>query len=94
MLKNIHCCDRMARYLEDPKVPLRYYPIAREYGLILKHSPAMQSITHCPWCGTKLPESLRDEYFDILKKEYGVKPAFDKQKDPFHFSLFRRAFFA
>jgi hypothetical protein len=68
--------------LEDPKMPLKYYPIAREYGILLRYSQAIQGLIYCPWCGKKLPESLRDQYFDILEKEYGVEPAFDIKEDP------------
>lgn len=30
-------------------------------------------IDHCPWCGEKLPTSLRDEFFDRLE-ELGLEP--------------------
>lgn len=72
----------MKIFLEDPKVPLKYYPITREYGLILNHSSAIQLIFYCPWCGTKLPKDLREEFFNILEKEYGIEPEFDIQNDP------------
>jgi hypothetical protein len=43
---------------------------------------ARQGVDYCPWCGTKLPESLFDTRFDILEKEYGIdSPYDDKQKD-------------
>ena len=82
MLKNIHCCERMAMLLGDPKMPLEYFLIAREYGITLKHSPAIQGIGYCPWCEKRLPKSVREEFFNILEKEYGIEPAFDIQKDP------------
>ena len=47
--------------------------------MLLNHSSEVQPIIYCGWCRKELPDSLRDEYFNILKKEYGVKPAFDKQ---------------
>jgi hypothetical protein len=69
--------------LKDPKMPLEYYPIAREYAITLKHSPAIQGITYCPWCVKELPCSLRDDYYEILEKEYGIiHPEFDIQADP------------
>ena len=77
-----HCCECMEMFLQDAKVPLKYYPIAREYGLALQHSSAIQLIYYCPWCGTKLPESLRDKYFDILEKEYSIEPGLDIKNDP------------
>lgn len=77
-----HCCESMTLLLEDPKMPLEYYPIAREYGIPLYYSPAMQRLIYCPWCGEKLPKSLRDKFFEILEKEYNVEPEFDVKEDP------------
>lgn len=80
--KTVHCCEFMDMFLQDQKMPLKYYPIAREYGITLKHSSAVQLLVYCPWCGVKLPESLRDKYFDILKVEYDIEPELDIQDDP------------
>lgn len=39
-----------------------------EYGIIIHDGGASSSlIKYCPWCGTKLPESKRDEWFDKLE---------------------------
>lgn len=62
----------MEDFLNDARIPVQYYPISREYGIPLKGSSAIQLLSYCPWCGKKLPKSLRDEYFDILEKEYGL----------------------
>lgn len=80
--KTNHCCELMDMFLKDPKIPLKYYPMAREYGMSLNHSSAVQLLFYCPWCGKKLPESLRDKYFDLLENEYHVEPEFDIQQDP------------
>jgi hypothetical protein len=77
-----HCCHWMEKFLQDSKVPLEYYPIAREYGIKLRGSSAIQLFDYCPWCGSKLPGSLRDEFFNILKVEYGVYTDFDIKADP------------
>ena len=29
-------------------------------------------IPFCPWCGTKFPKELIDEWYGILEKEYGI----------------------
>ena len=65
-----HCCELMEDFLDDTRIPVQYYSISREYGVSLKGSSAIQLLSYCPWCGKKLPESLRDEYYDILEKEY------------------------
>lgn len=35
-------------------------------------SNAVQRIDCCPWCSKKLPESLRDKWFEFLEKEYSL----------------------
>lgn len=66
-----HACESIQMFLEDRRVPIEYNPIMREYDILLRHSSARQGIDYCPWCGTKLPESLRDLYFETLEKLFG-----------------------
>lgn len=80
--KSIHCCELLDQFVDDPKVPLQYYPIAREYGLDLYYSYAIQLIKFCPWCGEKLPKDLGDEYHEILKNDYNIVPGLDIKEDP------------
>lgn len=83
MQKNMmDCCQFMKSFLNDKKIPLKYYPIIREYAMPLKGSSAIQCIFYCPWCGKKLPKDLRDEFFDILENEHNVEPELDIQNDP------------
>ncbi|MGC2310118.1 MAG: hypothetical protein WA432_00660 [Candidatus Babeliaceae bacterium] len=49
-----HCCELMDIFLEDPNMPLKYYPIAREYGFLINASLAIQLLNYCPWCSIKL----------------------------------------
>lgn len=76
-MKNIeHCCKMMNDFLKDIRVQIEYIPKYREYYIPLsyrKKITAIQCLLYCPWCGIKLPESLRDQYFDILEKEYGIE---------------------
>jgi hypothetical protein len=37
-------------------------------------------ITFCPWCGTKLPVSLSDDWFDILEDEYDIEDPSDEDR--------------
>jgi hypothetical protein len=63
-----HCCEEMARHLAEGEVAITYSPRFREYGIkILDGGSATQLITYCPWCGGKLPSSLRDEWFEIVE---------------------------
>ncbi len=74
MLQNNHCCKPMTEFIHDLRIPIGYSPIVREYYISLKNSKlAIQQLLYCPWCGTKLPNSLRDMYFDILEQEYHLE---------------------
>jgi hypothetical protein len=75
-----YCCDRLNRYIEDRRIPINYSAKFREYYLPLGcKSSAIQLIDYCPWCGTKLPVSLNDEYISILD-EYGIDDYFDEEQ--------------
>ena len=85
MSKVVHCCELMVISLNDQKMPLEYGRVDREYSIILNHCSAIQVLTYCPWCGAKLPESLREKYYNTLKKEYGFKHPFDDPSIPEEF---------
>lgn len=77
--KIIHCCELMDLFLDDIRVPIVYSPVSREYSLLMLEDGkkrgrmhAVQRIVYCPWCNKKLPESLRDKWFEILEKEYNL----------------------
>lgn len=57
----------MAQFIEFDDLPIIFWAKYREYGMqYLDGGSAMQMIHYCPWCGSKLPESLRDEWFDVI----------------------------
>ncbi len=74
-----HCCEEMRERLkfecsqhldvfECPDNLVSYSVRFDEYGLIVHDGgTASVLIKHCPWCGKKLPESKRDEWFDRLE---------------------------
>jgi hypothetical protein len=69
-----HACEQMLDALNDPRIPVVYDEIFREYGITdCEESSIMQVISYCPWCGTPLPSSLRDAWFDRLDK-LGLDP--------------------
>ena len=59
------CCRHMARYLTAEPPVVVYAPSANEYFLPIvdrgqrKPSGVGIRITHCPWCGVRLPRSTR-----------------------------------
>jgi hypothetical protein len=64
----------MKRHLETSEVAITYNARFREYGIkILDGGTAVQRIAFCPWCGTKLPASLRQAWFDRLQS-LGLEP--------------------
>lgn len=74
-----HCCDEMAEQvtLECDMHPNPFDCGDRvafwsaqydEYGLVVHDGGATYILVqHCPWCGTALPESRRDRWFDELE---------------------------
>lgn len=73
--KNQYCCINMQQYTNNDRICMGYSDIFREYYILRKEdNVSVYRIDYCPWCGEKLPKELRDEYFDILKKEYNLEP--------------------
>jgi hypothetical protein len=61
-------CDQHTDEYACPDVLIDYSEIFDEYGLIV-HDGGCSSldIKFCPFCGTALPESKRDLWFDTLE---------------------------
>ena len=73
-------CDLHANPFECPDVLIHYSPQFDEFGLIV-HDGGGSSITisFCPWCGRKLPESKREKWFDELEALGFDEPLFDER---------------
>ncbi|MDP5210232.1 hypothetical protein [Microbulbifer sp. 2205BS26-8] len=72
MMKQCCCKDMLSALNSD--VGVIYIPKFREYGIsILDGGSSFLKIVFCPWCGTKLPLSLRDKWFDLLEEEFGIE---------------------
>jgi hypothetical protein len=61
-----HACQAMEAILEAAESALAYDPALREYSIAYLSDSSVQLIEYCPFCGAKLPESLRDEWFERL----------------------------
>lgn len=84
-----HCCESMARQVtwecdhhanpfDCPDALIKLDKRFVEYGLIIHDSGTSTiGISFCPWCGTRLPESQRDRWFDELEA-LGVDPWTDE----------------
>ena len=86
-MKFVHCCEAMWAHIQDEPVdglsqgdtPIRFIPEFREYGLICQgeDNRARQTIHYCPWCGARLPNSLKDQWFESLEK-LGIDDPWDQ----------------
>jgi hypothetical protein len=73
----------MTRAVNDPETALDYLSKFREYGIrVIDGGDSKINIGYCPWCGVKLPASLRDRWFEELEKR-GIDPAFDVVPEEF-----------
>lgn len=74
-----HCCEAMTRNVAGcddhpepagcPDALISYSARFDEYGIRI-HDGGTSSlvISYCPWCGTRLPASRRDEWFTTLER--------------------------
>lgn len=70
-----HCCASMAAAFADQDVPVIFVPKFREYGIqVFDGGTSFHALNFCPWCGTRLPSSLRDKWFDEMER-MGVDPS-------------------
>ena len=79
-MEHVFCCGNMefytlSRHLNDDESfasseKLIYYSeVFDEYGLIIRDGgKSFIEIIFCPWCGKKLPDSQRDNWFLELEK--------------------------
>ena len=59
------CCDMMQIHLKEKTI--YYTPEFREYGIPFRDGgSSMITIQYCPWCSYKLPDSLREQWFELL----------------------------
>jgi hypothetical protein len=96
-----HCCDDMRRNLdfhceqhespfECPDALIYYSDKFDEYGIIVHDGgPSYVEIRHCPWCGTRLPQSQRDRYFDELQA-LGLDPVNSELPERYQSAAWRK----
>ena len=71
----LHCCAEMHSHLDSGELHFSYDPKFREYGIDYQEAfgGGVQLMTHCPWCGKNLPDSLRRKWFEELER-MGLDP--------------------
>ena len=66
------CCSEIKRFLDNPDDPVSYNKVFREFYIDCEGTEICLTLDYCPWCGNKFPNSLRNEYFEILDNEYSI----------------------
>jgi len=62
------CCSEMQAHLLAGEIGLVYSDRFREFGILYRDGgSSKQTIYYRPWCGTKLPESVAHEWFEIIR---------------------------
>jgi uncharacterized protein DUF6980 len=87
ILSQNHCCVVMESILERGSSALIYRANVRSYEIreIIYYKKkisvgASNGITYCPWCASKLPESLGDEIEEILAREFGITKSWEPEQ--------------
>lgn len=75
------CCEQMDFYIAYNEHPILYLNKFREYAIECSFdwdgNGVIQDIQYCPFCGKKLPKSLRTRWYNVLKK-LGINDPVDK----------------
>ena len=71
------CCKEIGLFIDDSRDPIEYDPVYRMYLIRFESYGNIIWFSYCPFCGSKLPKHLKDEWWDILY-EMGYEPFDDK----------------
>jgi hypothetical protein len=62
-----HQCEQHPNPFDCADSLIYYSPRYDEYGIIIHDGgSSYMAIDYCPWCGSRLPESKRDLWFERL----------------------------
>ena len=63
----VFCCEEMTQHIVDTTL-IQYSEIFDEYATPYSEDHiSVQLIQYCPWCGRKLPDSKRYDWFEELE---------------------------
>ena len=77
---SFYCCGALDYQIESSFCPVKYNDQWREYSIRDFKSTSLSLMMFCPNCGTRLPSSLRNDWFEILEKEYNLEDPDDEDK--------------
>ncbi len=67
-----HCCDLMCAFLEDKRINVFYDEVLENtIQSSGEGEGCCMRFFYCPWCGKKLPDSLRSVYHELLWEKFG-----------------------
>jgi hypothetical protein len=76
------CCDFIKRdFIVLDEIKLKSYSIVYDaywrsyfipYVSIDTEEECLREISHCPFCGSKLPSDLSDKWYEVLEEDYGI----------------------
>jgi hypothetical protein len=62
-------CVELAAAVASEDLPVIYVPKFREFGIEnTDGGSSYQLIAFCPYCGERLPEPLRDDWFEAIER--------------------------
>lgn len=87
----MHCCLGMESALASYGSPFRYIPYGREYHVEYDSTfenketgevslGVAAGISYCPWCGSKLPKELSEEWEQEVTNKFNVIDTLDKEE--------------
>ena len=78
MLNNAQfCCNDMEYNVTESNI-ISYSSKFDEYGIVIPDDGvSYMLLSYCPWCGSRLPISKRDDWFDQLESLGFDDPLFD-----------------
>lgn len=78
-----HCCEQMNFHIHEKEKIIYYDSVLKEYAIRVTKN-AIQCISFCPWCGSRLPDDLRDKWFNEMEV-LGIDPHREARKIPKEF---------
>jgi len=60
-----HCCDRLSSVVEAGGSSVQFDSVYREYRVEILPKAFWIDLSFCPFCGAKLPDSLRGDFFVV-----------------------------
>jgi hypothetical protein len=66
---DLACCEMMRYWAFDgDDIVVKFIPTTREWGIPISDYAGGGTVVfeYCPWCAVRLPESLRDRYYEEL----------------------------